>query len=119
MKLEWRLLTTIIFVKFFLITSSTQEDETCGKPALYTGLIVGGNYIRPGQFPWIVAINQTARGNSYIGGGSLVSLRHVITGNLSFFTYETVKHFFHHFKRLIACNQSTGLPHSISWHHHK
>lgn len=62
------------------LASNDKEAEACGKPRRDTGLIVGGANIRHGQFPWIVAFNQTRIGFSYFCGGTLVSLRHVITG---------------------------------------
>lgn len=85
-----KLMLILILVNMFTKTSTSAklirkdqwDFEACGRPRRDSGLIVGGSNIRHGQFPWIVAFNQTRIDFSYFCGGTLVSLRHVITGRL-------------------------------------
>lgn len=83
----WSMATSILVNFIFIALTSAQlisrdqwDVEACGRPRRDTGLIVGGSDIKHGQFPWIVAFNQTRIGFSYFCGGTLVSLIHVITG---------------------------------------
>lgn len=80
----------MIAIQLIILSASSETEklirrdqwgvEACGKPRNDVGLIVNGIEVMHGQFPWIVALNQTKIGLSYFCGGTLVSLKHVITG---------------------------------------
>lgn len=57
------------------------SQGTCGGQTRQSGYIFGGTHSSRGEFPWMVALTL-ARFDPpmFIGGGTLVSSRHVITG---------------------------------------
>jgi secreted trypsin-like serine protease len=56
--------------------------DSCGLAALVQPLIVNGNAVKRGVWPWLTAIFQiTDSGLEFICGGTLISKNHVITGN--------------------------------------
>ena len=58
--------------------------ENCGKPYQGAGAIVRGNYYTRGDHPWNVALmDQRNTPPQFFCGGTLVSLSHVVTGELS------------------------------------
>lgn len=53
----------------------------CGKRSVATGNVYGGEQIRVNSFPWLVAfIHRDKRTRKYFCGGSLVSPKHVVSG---------------------------------------
>lgn len=58
-----------------------RDVRTCGSSIRNSGLVVHGTSFSRGNFPWIVAlINTKDRANKFFCAGTLVSNRHVITG---------------------------------------
>jgi secreted trypsin-like serine protease len=54
---------------------------SCGLAVQATSLIVNGNAVSRGAWPWLTAIFQTTdSGLAFICGGTLISEHHVITG---------------------------------------
>lgn len=59
-----------------------RSANTCGVPKRDSGLIVKGQDIKRGDFPWIVALMGLATGAQpyYFCGGTLISSTFVISG---------------------------------------
>lgn len=60
--------------------SETTMAKRCGTVDVTINLIQGGNEVAKGQWPFIVALYQVKHFN-YICAGSLISKKHVLTGN--------------------------------------
>lgn len=66
-------------------------SQICGVPKKATGLIFGGENFDRGDFPWMVALyHKTLRKRKaeYICGGSVISDRHVVTGEILYQDFE-------------------------------
>lgn len=61
-----------------------ENDKICGPDAGISGLIVNGNDIPRGKFPWMVALMYLDDKNQqfFSCGASLISTQHVLTGEL-------------------------------------
>ena len=56
-------------------------NSVCGKPAQGIGLIIHGQELKRGEFPWMVALlNKSKIPAEFFCAGTLISTRHVITG---------------------------------------
>lgn len=75
----------VIVVVCIQLTVVAVKADTCGGATRQSGYIYGGTQSSRGEFPWMVAL-MFARVNppTFIGGGTLVSSRHVITGMKKF-----------------------------------
>lgn len=70
-----------------LKTLSQVVDEKCGlevnlhcvKSSFVRSLVLGGSVIRPGQWPFLVAL-QYRQDRKFFCGGNLITSRHVLTG---------------------------------------
>ncbi|KAK9874456.1 hypothetical protein WA026_002797 [Henosepilachna vigintioctopunctata] len=65
-----------------IIKDSTSQsiDNACGRPVVTNSLILNGESVPRGAFPWLVAIFvKTDRGLAYQCTGTLISKRHVVT----------------------------------------
>lgn len=51
----------------------------CGKTEFSTAYIIGRNTTERGQWPFLVALHSLEQ-NKFICGGSLITSRHVLTG---------------------------------------
>lgn len=55
-------------------------EDVCGMVATPNVLVMGGNEVSRGEFPWLVIIYiRTSTQLSYLCGGSLITSRHVLT----------------------------------------
>ncbi|XP_060534404.1 serine protease gd-like isoform X2 [Cylas formicarius] len=60
--------------------NKTKYGDVCGRPIATNSLIVNGNRVPRGAYPWLVAIFVVkATGLNYICSGSLISDRHIVT----------------------------------------
>ena len=66
------------------------QAQECGNVKYTAGLIVGGDYIQRGQYPWLCAIHDTVS-DEFFCGSTLISKKHVLTGE--FFFSEEVLNF--------------------------
>lgn len=59
-----------------------ESDKICGSAAGSAGLIIGGDYLPRGRFPWMVALMYLRENgiSSFSCGASLISTKHVLTG---------------------------------------
>ena len=60
-------------------------SKKCGNPGSDVQMrIIDGDAFERGEFPWMVALtrNVTNQAPDFFGAGTLVSFRHVITGNV-------------------------------------
>lgn len=58
--------------------------QVCGIPQKNTGLIVNGSELKRGRFPWMAALMLISRHPPiFFCGGSLISDKHVVTGEHS------------------------------------
>ncbi|XP_066153998.1 serine protease gd-like isoform X3 [Euwallacea fornicatus] len=64
-----------------VISTATDAKDICGKPIATNQLIVNGETVPRGAYPWLVAIFRQLENLSlsYICSGSLISNRHVVT----------------------------------------
>lgn len=58
----------------------------CGRVNVTKPLIRGGNVTHRGEWPFIVALYEVSP-SKYICGGTLISDRHVLTGNKLIYYY--------------------------------
>lgn len=80
MKFKEEFLILIVFVAFTAHANPTQRAvENCGKKPVSVGLVFGGVYSRRHSWPWIVNF-QRVIDNQVFCGGSLVSVKHVVSG---------------------------------------
>lgn len=68
-----------MFFKFLVIFLCFEAFETCGRFSYGGGTIVGGEFIKKGEWPWLVALFES-KSRSYFCGGTLISEKHVLTG---------------------------------------
>lgn len=70
-----------VLVLFFVIFESFKAQETCGQFNYGGGTVVGGNEIKRGEWPWLIALFYSDN-KKYFCGGTLISNKHVLTGKL-------------------------------------
>jgi secreted trypsin-like serine protease len=72
----------VIFVAICCIYADGQgESENCGRKDSVSERIFGGEEVQSNEWPWLVAfVNWTE--NKFFCGGSLVSSKHVISGEI-------------------------------------
>lgn len=56
--------------------------EVCGKRKGATGKVFGGNQVKKGEWPWLVAFTQRYE-KEFFCGGNLISQKHVLSGKMS------------------------------------
>lgn len=71
---------------FILLTifSLPSKGQKCGQFLYNSGLIVNGDDIVRGEFPFLIAL-WMLRDQSFFCAGNLISQRHAVTGKSSFF----------------------------------
>lgn len=75
------LVTFLAFSSVCLQASPTEVKSVCGKKNAAKGLVFGGEQTKPNTWPWIVAFSHRAkRKQNFFCGGSLVSAKHVVSG---------------------------------------
>lgn len=63
---------------------SSEGVKSCGQRKSPSAYIVDGEDINHGDFPWTVALlRKTEAGAEYVGGGTIISSHHVLTGMAS------------------------------------
>jgi hypothetical protein len=67
------------FVLIFFSFPESQSSQSCGSRSETAGLVVGGKEVKRGDWPWLVAFVHTQE-NLFFCGGSLISDRHVLSG---------------------------------------
>lgn len=80
----------VCVVLVYLLQVHQTSGYTCGTVDLTHDLIRGGNEAAKGQWPFIVALYEVKRSRCMCGG-SLISKRHVLTGNDLFFSFLASK----------------------------
>jgi secreted trypsin-like serine protease len=78
----------ILFVLILLSFSSCEAFRvkrtalSCEIPSVNSGFVVGGNEVVRGSYPWMVALMKLEDNEPpmYFCGGSLISKKHVLTG---------------------------------------
>lgn len=68
------------FIAYLIILDPTYGQE-CGKTKTPEGLIYGGKYIKPGQYPWIVPL-LFRHSDKFFCNSNLISAQHLLTGKL-------------------------------------
>jgi secreted trypsin-like serine protease len=91
----------VLVIKVFLIVCSIfvqintklvkESKITCGKRSGVIGNIIDGESLRRGSFPWLVAFRCLST-NQFFCGGSLVSDRHIVSGEETI--YRFIKNLF-------------------------
>jgi Trypsin len=72
----------VIFVAICCIHVEAQRArEYCGRKFSATGLSFGGRRTHRNEWPWLVALIYLPK-NAFLCGGSLVSKKHVISGEI-------------------------------------
>lgn len=77
------LLNFLVFCECFGARNDLDSATTaCGVPLLSSGLVVRGQNIKRGSYPWMVALMyvENESNSFYFCGGSLISSNHVLTG---------------------------------------
>jgi Trypsin len=69
----------VIFVAICCPYVEGQESESCGSKIGARGLSFGGEKVQSNEWPWLVALINWPK-NEFFCGGSLVSSKHVISG---------------------------------------
>lgn len=79
--IKGRVLVLLLAISFRGAAASQQNDVICGNSVEYRGLIVYGESFPRGTFPWMVALLTNKKDPlAFFCGGTLVSLKHVVTG---------------------------------------
>ena len=73
----------------------------CGQRVVVSGLIVGGNETKPGEWPWLVALTLNPS-HSFFCGGTLISEKHVLSGELNEH-FVALKNKFYYFLSAAHC----------------
>lgn len=75
-------LLNYIFLVIILI-GNLECNQKCGKQRFTSGLVVGGDYSLPGQWPWLASLFEMRYSKEmYICGSTLISNFYVLTGEL-------------------------------------
>ena len=90
-------LSVFIILKVSELNATGQQqnsfNKVCGKPVQTSGLIVHGKDFKRGEFPWMVALLHKQKNPArFFGAGTLISMRHVITGNLNLTQIKSCRH---------------------------
>ena len=109
MKLE-NIIAVIVAIFWTCVqTNPVEVKQECGRRNVGSGLSVGGEPSKINAWPWLVAFAHRVVGNrSFFCGGSLVSAKHVVSGQNNVF--ESVHRFAHCESRLreIHANQQSS-----------
>ena len=73
----------VLVIVFFLFVIFVQSNPTprCGKKNGVQGSVFGGESTKPNTWPWLVAfLHRKKLKNTFFCGGSLVSVKHVVSG---------------------------------------
>lgn len=79
MKLKGEFAILIVFVAFTVNANPNRIERHCGKKDNSVGLVFGGENSTQNAWPWL-AIFQRVIDNQVFCGGSLVSVKHVVSG---------------------------------------
>lgn len=71
-------LILISIIAYLIILDPTCGQE-CGKAKSPDGLIYGGKFIKPGQYPWIVPLFYK-HSDGFFCNSNLISAQHLLTG---------------------------------------
>jgi hypothetical protein len=69
----------LISIIAYLVILDPGYAQECGKTRSPDGLIYGGKYIKPGQYPWIVPLFYK-HNNAFFCNSNLISAQHSLTG---------------------------------------
>lgn len=70
------------FVIFFAFrVQSYIHNDGCGRKSGGVGLVFGGDQVRKGDWPWLVAFVYWP-GEQFFCGGNLISRKHVLSGKV-------------------------------------
>jgi secreted trypsin-like serine protease len=58
-------------------------EQECGEVQVGVGYIAGGNFSTKGQWPWLASLHYNKNGR-YFCGSSIISKRHLLTGENCF-----------------------------------
>lgn len=66
----------------FILVLALSASDTCANTEMFSGLILKGQKLKRGDFPWIVALlyRHDIRTTKYFCGGSVISPALVISG---------------------------------------
>lgn len=80
-KIKYLVFALILITSLPVDVDSQQSDLVCGNSVQHRGFIIFGNSFQKGCYPWIVAMLTRKLGPlTFFCGGTLVSLKHVVTG---------------------------------------
>lgn len=83
----WNVKPTMSWSKFISknhVFSDLPYANECGRSLATNSLIINGNKVQVGVYPWLVAIFRVKSiGVNYICSGSLISEKHVVTGMIN------------------------------------
>jgi secreted trypsin-like serine protease len=77
----------IVIFKFISISHAISrfggDAQECGQIQVGISFIAGGNFSTKGQWPWLASLHYNKNGR-YFGGSSIISKRHLLTGENCF-----------------------------------
>lgn len=71
-------------------SSSTKQEHACGRKSLIAFRIFNGEHSDPNSWPWLVVFHYTPK-NVFFCGGSLISAKHVLTGEKNNTIYTIIQ----------------------------
>lgn len=77
-----------IYLLISLVYAQSSQTKDCGKRKGATGTAFGGNQVKRGEWPWLVAFTQRYE-KEFFCGGNLISQKHVLSGEMSFLCKST------------------------------
>lgn len=92
------------FLLFSLVTLLhviPSKLQACGKFSFNTGLVVNGDEVKRGEFPFLVALLKL-KTQKFFCGASLITQKHALTGETGFFSNKFVEKMSNYFQLPIA-----------------
>lgn len=89
LEMKQRMWNIFALISIFTVVASSEtvpvrlqrSTGNCGVPKIRTGLVILGQNITRGDFPWIVALMYTLfKPPTYFCGGTLITSNFVVTG---------------------------------------
>lgn len=72
----------LFYLSLIVCCAVIVEAQECGNAKFSSELIYGGEYSKRGQWPWLCTLHDI-ESDEFFCGSTLISNRHVLTGELS------------------------------------
>lgn len=86
----------LLFSLLTLLHVIPSKLQACGKFSFNTGLVVNGDEVKRGEFPFLVALLKL-KTQKFFCGANLITQKHALTGETGFFSNKFVEKLTHYF----------------------